>query len=344
MPVNKNVHAVLLTSSNLSFLDDKKAEPLTFPETSVTKLEVLDDRQMVDLIAGFVAKVETKTKVATLLLSPDILFQQSLPLTDLEDVKKQADNFFKEIPLPQECISKKTLTNDKEVYLLAANRDLYSFVKEGFEKAGWTIDAILPVSLFFGFAKDKEITKKDIETIYENEQLFQSANFLTDSLDSLGDENDAPRKSHKKLFIAVGIILVLILLGLFAVKPITSGIFAKPEPTPTKAPAPTDTPTPTVAPKDKGTLTVKVLNGTGTVGDASKVKNTLIDLKYTASNITTDNAGSQDSTTTTVVFAQDVSKTDQDELVKELKKTFTDVSSKEATGTPDTDIVITTGK
>lgn len=84
---------------------------------------------------------------------------------------------------------------------------------------------------------------------------------------------------------AVVTILVALVTGgiLFAAAKKTSplALFARPTPTPTPTLAPTPTPTP--AEVDKTSFEIRVLNGGGTPGAASKMKNFLEDLGYTVS-------------------------------------------------------------
>jgi hypothetical protein len=82
---------------------------------------------------------------------------------------------------------------------------------------------------------------------------------------------------------AIVTILVALATGgiLFAAAKKTSpvSLFARPTPTPT--PAPTATPTPTPASIDKTSFEIKVLNGGGTPGAASKMKSYLEEKGYT---------------------------------------------------------------
>lgn len=82
---------------------------------------------------------------------------------------------------------------------------------------------------------------------------------------------------------AIVTIFVALLTGgiMFALAKKTSPVklFARPSPTPT--PAPTATPTPTPAAIDKASVEIKVLNGGGTPGAASKMKSYLEEKGYT---------------------------------------------------------------
>lgn len=341
MPSNKFSAVALICAGELKILAEKDIEKLEFSKEYFDEMRVLEGEKLKSLIVGYLAKVEVKRKTVAILISQEVLFQQSIPMTELDEVKKQSDAFFKEIPLDEDELAKKTLTNDKEVYLIATNKELFSIVKESFEETGWTVESILPASLFFGFEKDGNITKRDVENIYKSEALFQAANFLSDSTPSLSEPYEEKKPSHKKFLFIVLIILAVLILIIFGTK--SSNLLNKPSPTPTPAPTEAPTPTPTVAPKEKGLLKVHVLNGSGVVGQAGQVKSSIVSLGFASSNITTDNADSTDHQGTTVEFGSVVSQSDRDDVIKTLKKTFTDVEQKD-TSSSDYDIIITTGK
>lgn len=105
---------------------------------------------------------------------------------------------------------------------------------------------------------------------------------------------------HKKSIIpgvflwALGVILLVV--GIGAVIILTSrgsmkmpSLVIKPSPTPTVAPAPTAVPTPAI---DKTTLKIQVLNGSGTAGEAGKMKSLLEEKGYTV--VGTGNAKTYD--------------------------------------------------
>lgn len=342
MPKDKFSAVALVTAAHLKILSDKDIEKLDFPKEYFDDMRVLEGEKLKSLIVGYLAKIDVKKKNVSILISQEVLFQQSIPLTELEDVKKQSDAFFKEIPLSEDELAKKTLTNDKEVYLIATNKELFSVIKDSFEQTGWTVESILPASLFFGFQKDGDITKKDAENVYKSDALYQAANFLSDAKSPL-IETSEEKKSSKKWVIILAIVLAVVLVGFGAKASGKLSFLAKPAPTPTAAPTQAPTPTPSVTPKDKGLIKIQILNGSGVPGQAGQVKSSIVDLGFTSSNITTDNADTSDHQGTTAEFGNSVSKDDRDSVIKALKKTFTSVTDKDSSSQAY-DIIITTGK
>jgi hypothetical protein len=107
-------------------------------------------------------------------------------------------------------------------------------------------------------------------------------------------------------------------------------------------PTPQSSPTPTEAPEEtaKSDLKVSVQNGTGTAGQAGKVKALLEGIEYTEIEI--DNADSSDHEKTEVVFSSKVSEKQQQEIKDLLLESFSAVTTS-IDPAASTDIVVITG-
>ena len=127
-----------------------------------------------------------------------------------------------------------------------------------------------------------QMTESDIRK-EKVEELYQEAKDPS-VMPEISVHRNQPAKS---LFVwAIVTIIVAIATGgiLFAAAKKTSPmkLFARPTPTPTSIPTPTPTPTPPTI--DKTSFEIKVLNGGGTPGAASKMKTFLEDKGYTVSS------------------------------------------------------------
>ena len=90
------------------------------------------------------------------------------------------------------------------------------------------------------------------------------------------------------------------------------------------------TPTPSPMPEasiEKSEVTVKILNGTGTPGQAGKAKTVMEDLGF--EGVTAGNAPSKDATSTTVMFSSDIPQSLRDEIVEALDEVFDEVEQEE---------------
>lgn len=144
------------------------------------------------------------------------------------------------------------------------------------------------------------------------------------------------------------IFIVLLILGGAGIFFFTkSGEEEKPSPTPVFNVTPienkeTSTPVATKSPEPvkKDSVSIEIQNGTGITGEAKLLQDKLKALGY--SDIKVGNASSTDYSETTVTFLKTLSQTVQDEIKKELEKTYKTVSVKTST-TQKFSVVIITG-
>mgnify|MGYP001581550184 CR=1 FL=1 len=129
----------------------------------------------------------------------------------------------------------------------------------------------------------------------------------------------------------VAVLVLLLLVGgiFFFMKSRSGETEASPEPTlligePTITEQ-SPSPTPSV---NKTAIKIKILNGTGTSGEAGLLKDKLVAVGY--SSVESGNASRQDYTDTQVSFDSEVPQTVQDEIISVLKNTYKGV--KEAGG------------
>lgn len=127
----------------------------------------------------------------------------------------------------------------------------------------------------------------------------------------------------------VAVLVLLLLVGgvFFFMKSRSSNTESSPEPTieePTITEQ-TSSPAPSV---NKADIKIKVLNGTGTSGEAGLLKDKLGSSGYTS--VESGNASRQDYTDAQVAFASDVPESVQDEIMSILKSTYKGV--KETSG------------
>lgn len=136
----------------------------------------------------------------------------------------------------------------------------------------------------------------------------------------------------KKSGIAGPLIAVLVLLllvgGLFLfMKSKSSSTGGSPEPTIEEPTITEQTPSPTPS-VNKAEIKIKVLNGTGTSGEAGLLKDKLTAAGYT--NVESGNASRQDYTDAQVSFSSDTPGTVKEEIISILKGTYKGV--KETSG------------
>lgn len=336
-------------------------EELEFTKDEVKDGEVVDKEKFIGSIVSFLAKSSFKKQKITCVLLEDLLHQKTMSFADKETVRKEAEEFFKKIYLSEEKRVSKTLTDDKNIYLIATNKDFYAPILAAFEYVGWGIKAVVPISVFYREEeKKKEVSYADADYVVNNKKLIEVGDLLTEegkteNKASSGDINlsfgDSDEKNSRMFLLGlVGFVILGIVIGLFLFGALKYPFAQtnKAELTKTESITPTSSPTPTVVaeitPSEElaKSATVQVLNGTGIAGQAAKASNIIKEIGF--EDVKTGNADTQDAKNTTVVFSSKIPKGVQKKIITELEKTFSKVVSKTSSGSADFDIVITTGK
>jgi len=147
------------------------------------------------------------------------------------------------------------------------------------------------------------------------------------------------KKSNALGFIILGIVILVGGIIFFVTKGKNESEMVSPTPT---GGITINTPSATQTPEavDKEELTIEVLNGTGTTGDASYLQGKLKSLGYT--EIETGNADEQDQTITTVTFSDTLDEENKKEIQEELESLYEDVTVKTSSSL-DFDVSIVTG-
>jgi len=151
----------------------------------------------------------------------------------------------------------------------------------------------------------------------------------------------------KWIFGLIGVVII-IAAGGFLVLRGTVGGGASPTPTgqslgvvDTPTPRPTSPPTPSPEPVEKADISIEVLNGTGTPGEAGFLVGELEKLGF--EDIEAGNADSQDAKVTTVTYSRDIPDDIKDEITERLEVLYTDVTARTGSVSGGFDIRIVTG-
>ncbi|MBI5045048.1 MAG: LytR C-terminal domain-containing protein [Candidatus Levybacteria bacterium] len=361
----KSVKTVLyLTDKNLFVQTEKSViKSITFPP------ELLEENHVSDLEAftAFLIKELTplvkKISPAVVVLGSGILFQSFV--TKKEEVTLAQDALKSTLPFPKEFASEKTISTPTKTYLLATHRLYLQALTQGCEEIGIELRAVLPLTLFSDEDYANELNESEVKTILTEKKLYAIGDFLevvpvaptedVPTKESGNAPDDAlPAESNTKgsygkitawnvsrLLVVLGFLIVLTSLmgGLLYIQ--YRHLSSVPKVTEDSA-LPTSTPVPTkVEEVKKSELTVIVMNGTGTAGQAGRVRDLLSAIDY--ENISTENADSNEYEKTEIVFSSKVSMDQQNEIKELLLKTFSTVTSK-VDSTATNDIQVITGE
>lgn len=360
MAKSKSQLILFLTDRSLAIQSPKgKPHLVIFPVVLVEDKKVVDKPAFTAFLSEELEDALKKVDTCVIVLGRGVLYQIAQPKegeTDDNDLKA----FFASLPFKQSNALKKTIQTENKDYLLITNKDYLDALLSACEKNNTAISAVVPLSLFSDDEEQEELSSELVQKILDSESVFPSGDFLAEIPTALPDIQTEEQhgtayasdssvtssqaytreaKLHVSRIILIMAVLVFCLL-LLGAGLISLDHQAKEPAVTTQEPTatPTATPVPTVA---KDQLKVRVLNGTGTAGQAGKVKTILEGLSF--KDITTDNADITDATDTTVVFSDHVGQDTQKEVVQALEKTFTKVTTQKASADSTDDITITTG-
>lgn len=360
----KTVKAVLyITDQAVAVQSDKGVlKTIVFPEGLSVEKKLRDREALEQLLRDELAPLSKKVPTVVIVLGPSVLFQTSVSKKD--EIEAAREVLLGSLPFSKDVASEKTIATPRKTYLLATNRDYYATLQAAAEKVGINVQAVLPLSLFSDVPDGEKLSKPDIKTILQKQSLYPAGDFLTEFVrenkeisqeepQEVPDADFSPKEpilyektltwNTSRLLLILGFLIILTILmgGLIYTQQMHQRRVSG-EKVVTREREVTLTPTPTpVTEVAKSDLKVMVENGTGTPGQAGKVKDLLTESGYTS--VETGNADTSDHTQTEVTFSLKVSSKQQQEIKDVLLKRFSAVTTRidsEATN----DIVVTTGE
>jgi len=337
----------------------------SFPKELVTDGEVIDQAGLVQFLKEKIVGIDKKIKIGVIILGSGLLYQRSVGKE--EDLSKVREGLSSSVPFDKKFIAEKIIETTLKNYLLVTNKSFYQALISACKENKIAISAVLPLSLFSDQDIVDTIDEKIVKAILTKEELYEDGNFLENENispeSSVKAEVQEEKSDHEKMEPVLASTkntyritevwnttrLVLILGFLIALTVILGSLiylqmnrFQLPGQVTQVTPTPQISPTSTEAPKEtaKSDLKASVQNGTGTAGQAGKVKALLEGIEYTEIEI--DNADSSDHEKTEVVFSSKVSEKQQKEIKDLLLESFSAVTTS-IDPAASTDIVVITG-
>ncbi|OGD86746.1 hypothetical protein A2164_01585 [Candidatus Curtissbacteria bacterium RBG_13_35_7] len=329
------------------------SEKLEFPESIIKDEEILNKAGFEKLLLDFFNKISLKEKKIVIAISEELIFQKTIPQSAKEE-NTEVNNFFNEIPFDSQKIAKKLIKNDKELLLIATNKDLFENIILCLKQLSLQIVAVVPITLF-NITSTSVLNKNDVNNILSNSKILKIGNFLTEEISDKQDSSqtlDSKSFLNKKIlviFIAIIIIIILFIFYFIKKPQFLSKFGNKTNETPSistkttiSSPTPfaSDSPLPSQI-LDRSKIKIQVVNGTGKIGQASQVKEKLESLNF--SDISLENSDKQGNKETKVVFSQKIPAEIKEEIVKMLEDSFAKVNVGIENEIENYDFIITTG-
>lgn len=343
--------AIFIDRTGLTYYTTEQPAPvrIDFPPEIVVALDIVDNDGFSSLITEHFTTEHAPTEIMVVFVDKAYFIKDITPDPKNKSLDDPEATFLNIVPF--ETILSRNYTVSGKKYICVINADMFYALKQQFEALGYTIGGVVP---------EIDITEKAEGSNVNSPEGFQlvvrkwdelKKNSM-DSLPALQDSPDltdqpvrqAPYKSVLPLLAPVMLILLGI-LGFMVYRMNEENAALAKKPIPTLAPLPTRALSPSPAASssallDLSVLKVQVQNGSGTPGEATRVKEALEDAEF--ENVVTTNSDVENTKNTQVVVVKDVPQSVRQKLLDTLQDVVGAADIRE-TATASFDISILTG-
>lgn len=212
---------LFIDSSRIDVYDSSKNTVLSldFPQELIRYSEILDREKLHDLVKSFIETNKLVPSSLIVVLAKNILFQKDF-VKDQETQEQQqlqAQTFIDNVPF--EAIGSKIVPLDKGIRVIAANADLYESIMSTFQQLGFSIQSLLPVTLFGDDIQIERLTTESEKIFAGKSESLRKYSLISDSGNFVaGKEEEVIKKKNNVMIIAsVGMFAVAGFLVIFAV-------------------------------------------------------------------------------------------------------------------------------
>lgn len=311
---------------------------LEIPPLALQDMEVIDSAELTRIITEFFQTHKIKPAQTVLCLSSRSYFFRELPAGKTEEeMRTIEDEFVENIPF-NKTLCKSFVRGNKRA-LIGINREVLFTFHTLLRELKHPLLATIPAYPLFGetatpFSKSmgQEILKHFGSLAPISFELHEEAP-STDPFETK-TPTSSTKPSNTRLYLLLG--LFVILIGILVVVSLLMGKSAKPK-TPQEIPfvpasstntvPPSLITSPTLSPASpsselvptatKNDLLIQIVNGSGTPGEATRIKNRIAEAGFT--NSQTDNTTTQVGESTLMIVKPTVSRDMQEEVVTMLK-------------------------
>jgi hypothetical protein len=192
---------------------------LDFPQEIIKYSEILDQEKLHIQIKTFIETNKLNASSLIVILAKNILFQKDFAKIEetREQQELQAQAFIDNVPF--ESVGSKIVPLEKGIRVITANADFYESIMGTFQQAGFSIQSLLPVTLFGDDIQIERLTTESqkifstkSESLRKYSLVSESGNFVA------GKEEEVIKKKNNVMIItSVGMFIVAGLLVVFAI-------------------------------------------------------------------------------------------------------------------------------
>lgn len=188
---------------------------LAFTDNAVKDMDVVNGASLIAQVKTFVEQYRLLPSMITIILSPNVAFEKDIAGLTREAQEEAVKNFIDTIPF--ESVLTKTYPIEKGVKIIGFNEDLYTELKNGFEKSSFGIESVIPYQLL---GTDQTLIKNlttdnAAQFLKRCDHLKQYTLLITERQKNLSPSPSAetvvqkPKKNYTRLFVMIGVFTVL---------------------------------------------------------------------------------------------------------------------------------------
>ncbi|HWS48831.1 MAG TPA: LytR C-terminal domain-containing protein, partial [Candidatus Methanoperedens sp.] len=325
---------------------------LDFPPSIVQDIDIIDLESFNLLLSSFVEQSKISPNDILLVVSPDIYYEKSIPLSgDTAARQSQIDLFLQTVPFKN--LIYKDYSLGSQPRLITLNKNFYEPIAKFFENSAFNIVAIMPLFVLNHFQLNlSTFLPKEVKDIFQKYKLMEPYSFMnTEDIDKIvTTEVHRPKEEITKttivLIVIFCLLFVVLLVYIFVVprliKPPTPSKLSTPSllsPSPTSAVSDIlPIPSPVYIATDK--LRIKIINSSGVTNQAAKIKSSLTSLGY--KEIQTLSASRVTASKNQINFSSAVSPESRQVIMNAVEGIAGPSGDIESESLPDVDVLITT--
>lgn len=357
-------------SLEIYYKNSDRVMEIEFPSSSLRHLEVVSRDEIVKTLVDNFKSANLRGQQAILVLSDQIVFERLIPNEDPGNAQKEIARFYHDIPLEEAHIAKKLVPLKGSILALAANRQLYQIIVEVAKEFGWKIKAVIPMTPFAKLDEEVQLNPEQVNQILGADDIYKEADFLNENIlapettDKPLEEEQNPEASTGKAKTIVTIVIALFLMSLiigslfyfkiislpFNLPWMNSSPAASTAPeasqsaqtTPQESTASANEQVASVSAKlSRADIKIHVLNGSQVAGQATKVKEKLVEIGYT--NVITGNIEASEASGSSIIYSEGLEESVKEEINK-LMDSLVEGITKTDESINEFNTVITLGK
>ncbi|MDO8270099.1 MAG: hypothetical protein Q7T54_05535 [Candidatus Levybacteria bacterium] len=218
MDFNKKQAALLYLDKNgFYFYTDglPSVISLAFIDNAVRDMDVVNGASLIAQVKAFIDQYRLMPSMITIILSPNVAFEKDIAGLTREAQAEEIKNFIDTIPF--ESVLTRTYPIEKGVKVIGFNEDLYTELKNGFEKNSFGIDMVIPYQLL---GTDQTLIKNlttdnAAQFLKRCDHLKQYTLLITEKQKNPGPSPvtetvvQKPKKNYTRLFVMIGVFTFL---------------------------------------------------------------------------------------------------------------------------------------